>query len=75
MLSKTKARVLTDRQVTAEKTQSVGGSRQQAASEEELFQRIQIHAYYLWENAGRPEGEEYKEHFWSEAEKQVSLGR
>jgi hypothetical protein len=36
-------------------------------------QSIQIRAYTLWEQAGRPDGEFAREGFWCEAEKEFRI--
>jgi hypothetical protein len=41
------------------------------ASEEE-FQLTQMRAYYLWEQAGRPDGDAAREHFWLQAESEIA---
>src|SRR4051794_31109910 len=47
---------------------------EQETSPDEQFRLIQARAYFLWEQAGKPDGEAAKEHFWIEAEKSY-LGR
>lgn len=74
MLSKVRSR--TNRKAEQEKTMTLDVPLLSATRrEQELFRRIQVRAYYLWENAGKPEGEEHKERFWCEAEREISLGR
>ncbi len=43
----------------------------QALSAEERLRLIQLRAYDLWEQAGRPGGDEARERFWCEAEKEI----
>ncbi len=40
-------------------------------SEEERCRLIQVRAYGLWEQAGKPDGSSASERFWCEAEKQI----
>jgi hypothetical protein len=44
---------------------------EQEVSAEERFRLIQICAYGLWEQAGRPGGDAARERFWCEAETAV----
>jgi len=37
----------------------------------ERINLIQVRAYGLWEQAGKPDGDSERERFWSEAEKKV----
>jgi hypothetical protein len=39
-------------------------------SQQERFQAIQVRAYQLWEQAGKPHSDESRVKFWCEAEKQ-----
>jgi Protein of unknown function (DUF2934) len=55
------------REVLAEKTAPAG----QEVSAEERFRLIQIRAYGLWEQAGRPGGDAARERFWCEAETEI----
>ena len=41
-------------------------------SDEERFQLIQLRAYCLWEQAGRPKGDEARERFWHEGEEEIT---
>jgi DUF2934 family protein len=41
-------------------------------SKEDQFQLIQVRAYCLWEQAGKPDGDEARERFWHEAEEDVT---
>jgi hypothetical protein len=78
MLSKVKSRPNSDRQFQSGQSESIAAKKtflQQNLNDQDLFQLVQTRAYYLWEKAGKPEGEQYKEQFWFEAEQQVSLGR
>jgi len=43
----------------------------QQVSAEERFRLIQIRAYGLWEQAGRPSGDAARERFWCEAESEL----
>ena len=43
----------------------------QEVSPEERFRLIQIRAYGLWEQAGRPGGDAARERFWCDAESEV----
>ena len=43
----------------------------QTISTEERFRLIQEHAYGLWEQAGRPDGDAASEQFWCEAETEI----
>jgi len=43
----------------------------QQDSPEERFRLIQMHAYELWEQAGRPGGDAARERFWCEAESEI----
>lgn len=40
-------------------------------SAEERSRSIQIRAFGLWEQAGKPDGDAAREHFWYEAEKVI----
>ena len=55
------------RQGPAEKPAPAG----QKVSAEERSRLIQIRAYDLWEQAGKPAGDAAREWFWCEAEKQI----
>lgn len=55
------------REVLAEKPAPAG----QEVSAEERSRLIQIRAYGLWEQAGRPGGDAARERFWCEAETEV----
>jgi hypothetical protein len=46
-------------------------SAKQQINGEEQSNLIQIRAYGLWEAGGRPAGEEAKDRFWNEAEKEI----
>ncbi len=41
------------------------------AGEQEPNQLIRIRAYAMWEQAGHPHGDESREKFWCEAEKEL----
>ena len=43
----------------------------QKVSEDERSQLIQVGAYGLWEQAGKPDGDAAKERFWCEAEQEI----
>lgn len=43
----------------------------QQVSPEERFRLIQIRAYGLWEQAGRPDGDAARERFWCDAESEI----
>jgi DUF2934 family protein len=43
----------------------------QKVSEEERSRLIQVRAYGLWEQAGKPDGDAARERFWCEAEKEI----
>ena len=43
----------------------------QEVSEEERSRLIQVRAYGLWEQAGKPDGDAARERFWCEAEKEL----
>ena len=43
----------------------------QEVSAEERFRLIQIRAYGLWEQAGRPGGDAARERFWCDAESEI----
>lgn len=43
----------------------------QTINAEERFRLVQVRAYGLWEQAGRPGGDAARERFWCEAEKEV----
>jgi hypothetical protein len=43
----------------------------QEVSPEERYRLIQIRAYDLWEQAGRPGGDAARERFWCEAESEI----
>ena len=40
-------------------------------SEDERCHLIQVRAYELWEQAGKPNGSSASERFWCEAEKEI----
>jgi hypothetical protein len=44
---------------------------EQEVSAEERLRLIQIRAYGLWEQAGRPGGDAARERFWCEAESEI----
>jgi hypothetical protein len=48
---------------------------QRRLSPEERFQLTQMRAYYLWEQAGRPEGDTARVTFWLQAEREVGVPR
>jgi len=52
---------------SAEKSAPAG----QTINAEERFGLIQVRAYGLWEQAGRPGGDADRERFWCEAEKEI----
>jgi hypothetical protein len=39
---------------------------------EERFRLIQVHAYHLWEQAGKPNDDGSRERFWHEAENAIT---
>ena len=41
------------------------------ASDEACTRMIEVRAYHLWEQAGKPDGVSARDHFWTEAEKTV----
>jgi hypothetical protein len=43
------------------------------ASPEERFHLIQVRAYGLWEQAGKPNDDESRVRFWNEAEKAITV--
>ena len=43
----------------------------QKISAEERSRLIQVRAYGLWEQAGKPDGDATRERFWREAEKEI----
>ena len=45
----------------------------QKVSAEERSRLIQIRAYGLWEQAGKPSGDTAREQFWCEAEKEIMV--
>jgi DUF2934 family protein len=55
------------REGLAEKTAHAG----QQVTAEERSRLIQIRAYGLWEQAGRPGGDAARERFWCEAESEI----
>ena len=57
------------RECPAEKPTPVG----QKVGAEEQSQLIQIRAYGLWEQAGRPSGDADREQFWRDAEKEIMV--
>jgi hypothetical protein len=61
------------REGTAENPAPVG----QRVIEEQRSRLIQLRAYCLWEQAGKPDGDAAQERFWCEAEKEImaSYGR
>jgi hypothetical protein len=44
-------------------------------SSEEEFQMVQMRAYYLWDQSGRPDGDAARERFWLQAEREVVAPR
>jgi hypothetical protein len=52
---------------SAEKSASAG----QEVTAEERSRLIQVRAYGLWEQAGKPCGDAARERFWCEAEKEI----
>ncbi len=44
-------------------------------SDDERSRSIQIRAYGLWEQAGKPEGDAARVQFWFEAEKELTAAR
>jgi hypothetical protein len=48
---------------------------QRRLSSDEEFQLIQMRAYYLWQQAGRPDGDKDREHFWFQAEREIAAPR
>jgi hypothetical protein len=44
-------------------------------SSDQEFELIQMRAYYLWEQAGRPDGDAARERFWLQAEHEVAAPR
>jgi hypothetical protein len=44
----------------------------QTISAEERSRLIQVRAYGLWEQAGRPDGDAARERFWCEAEAEIT---
>ena len=40
--------------------------------QEERFRLIQVHAYGLWEQAGKPNDDDSRARFWHEAEKAIA---
>ena len=61
----------TKKKVTARKTTaSKATKKSQKVSEDERRMMIALHAYYKWENAGFPHGEDNQH--WLEAEKEVN---
>ncbi len=40
-------------------------------NDEDRINLIKIRAYGLWEQAGKPNGDSEREHFWGEAEKKT----
>lgn len=55
------------REGSAEKPALAG----QTISAEERSRLIQVRAYGLWEQAGRPDGDTTRERFWCEAEAEI----
>ena len=55
------------RECSAEKPALAG----RTISTEERFRLIQVRAYGLWEQSGRPGGDADRERFWCEAEKEI----
>lgn len=51
-------------------TASAAPARKEVSAEERL-QLIQLRAYSLWEQAGRPGGDAARERFWCQAEKEI----
>lgn len=49
-------------------SQSPVSGQSQFANDDERTKLILVHAYGLWEDAGRPEGDEAREACWNEAE-------
>jgi len=43
------------------------------ASDEEHSRLIQVRAYTLWEQAGKPSDDAAREQFWCEAEKEIMM--
>lgn len=43
----------------------------QKSSDEEQFRLTQVRAYDLWEQAGKPDGDEARDRFWFEAESEM----
>ena len=44
----------------------------QAISDDERSRSIQVRAYDLWEQAGRPDGDADQVQFWCEAEREIT---
>jgi hypothetical protein len=51
-----------------EKTRSAQGEN---AAPQALFPQIQLRAYQLWEQAGRPGDDDARQRFWLEAENEI----
>ena len=47
----------------------------QKVSDEERSRLIQVRAYGLWEQAGKPDGDTARERCWCEAEKEIMASR
>ncbi len=45
----------------------------QKVNDEEQSRSIEVRAYGLWEQAGKPDSEESRERFWCEAEKEMMM--
>ncbi len=43
----------------------------QGVSDEERSRLIQVRAYSLWEQAGKPDGDASRERYWFEAEREI----
>ena len=63
----------------ASHTEKRGGTNDKPApvlhevSDDEHSQLIQVRAYALWEQAGKPEGDAAREQFWCAAEKELTM--
>ena len=58
------------RKVTASKVLDTRKPIQKAISDDEKHQMIAEHAYYMWEKAGFPHGEDH--YHWLEAEREIN---
>ena len=75
MSTKSRGRHHADQSTNAEvreRPAEKAASHKQEVSEDQRSRLIHVRAYGLWEQAGKPDGDEARERFWREARNEIN---